>query len=74
MSPYEIYVAGYYLAEYPPGFKDMRFDTLCQMILDDDDNIIIWEPFEHSDREWLVTLMHSMVDSLQGTFIPREAK
>lgn len=43
MTKYEHFAANQFLSEYPAG---KTFEELMQLVLDYDDSVVIWEPFE----------------------------
>lgn len=48
---------GHYLSEYP---EDREPEQLLTLICEDDDDIVVWEPFWGFDREWVADQIETM--------------
>jgi hypothetical protein len=69
MNAYESFALSQILSEYPDG---MTFDQVLDAILDGDETVVIWEPFEHETPERVVEVIDSIKDSAQHWFAPIE--
>jgi len=70
MDRYERFVCGWFLSEYD---HESSYDEIQQKLNDDDnDEVIVWQPFENLCVEDLVTLMDDMVEALKDEFAEEE--
>lgn len=62
MNVAEEFALGQYLSDYPP---DLEYDDVIAMILDEDDEVLIWAPFDNYPRHELCTLIDDLRDSFR---------
>jgi hypothetical protein len=53
---------GYYLCDVP---EDKTPDEILEMLAEEDDSILVWEPFEHHDKSVIADLVDDMARSLR---------
>lgn len=68
MNAYERFACAECLYAFP---NDKTFDEVMQMLEDGDDEVWVWEAFEHLPAERVVDIITSMRDSLMRAFVPR---
>lgn len=56
------FAIGQCLSDYPP---DATYEQICELIADDDESVIIWEPFEDLD---IVEIMDGMIVDLMRLY------
>lgn len=56
---------GHYLSDFPDNRTN---DEIMNLIRENDDDIVLWQPFEGSDPQWVAeqieTMCHSVLDDL----------
>lgn len=71
MNAYERVALSEYLSEYP---ADKSYDDVIQMLEDDSDEVLIWEPFEDYGRDEVCDFIESHKRILEANFTPKEGK
>ena len=69
MNVYERFACGEYLSAFP---NDVTFDEVMQMLLDRNDEVLVWEAFEHEHPSNVYEFISNLRDALALTFMPRE--
>ncbi len=69
MNVYERFACGEYLSAFP---NDVTFDEVMEMLLDRNDDVLVWEAFEHEHPSNVYEFISNLRDALALTFIPRE--
>ena len=69
MNAYEHFACSEYLSAFP---CDKTFDEVMQMLLDRDDEVLVWEVFEHHKPEIVLDLIVGLERGLSTWFVPRE--
>jgi hypothetical protein len=73
MNAYEFVALNEYLSAYP---DDRTFDEVMGMltgdVIDETDEVIVWEVFEHMPREAVAEYIDNLKDTLERNFIPKE--
>ena len=69
MTVYETFALNEYLSSYP---NDKSFDQILELIERDDNDVLVWEVYQNSDRYSIVTLIMDLHFNLEQTFIVRE--
>ena len=69
MNVYERFACGEYLSAFP---NDVTFDEVMAMLLDRNDEVLVWEAFEHEHPSNVYEFISNLRDALALTFIPRE--
>lgn len=61
----EALAAGQYLSDYP---ENVSYAELCELILQQSDDVTVWEPFEDYPPEWVVEHMNNLQETLEDAF------
>jgi hypothetical protein len=61
----EQFALGQFLNDYP---DDMSYHNVLDLILDEDDSVTIWQPFEDHSPNWVVNQIEGMVISMNCWF------
>jgi hypothetical protein len=61
----EQFALSQFLSDYP---DDTAYHSVLDMILDEDESISIWEPFEDHSPNWVVNQIEEMVTSMNYWF------
>jgi hypothetical protein len=61
----EQFALGQFLSEYPDG---MSYHDVLDLIYEEDDSVVIWEPFEHYSPTRVVEHIEGMVLSMNCWF------
>jgi hypothetical protein len=61
----EQFALGQFLNDYP---DDMSYHNVLDLILDEDDSVTIWQPFEDHSPNWVVNQIEEMVTSMNYWF------
>lgn len=69
MNAYEQCALQEYLTDFP---WDCSYTQILKMVEEDDDRVIVWEPFTHFRGETVVKYIENLKDSLERRFIPRK--
>jgi hypothetical protein len=69
MNAYERFACAQYLSAFP---DDVTFNEVLQMLLDRNDEVLVWEVFEHHKPEFVLDLIVWMVRDLGEQFVPRK--
>jgi len=69
MDAYEQCALQEYLTDFP---WDCSYEQILKMVEEDDDRVIVWEPFTHFRGETVVGHIENLKDSLKRRFTPRE--
>lgn len=69
MNAYQRVALNEYLSGYP---RDNSYDEVLDKFLKGDDEVIVWEAFEHFPREVVVEFIDTLMDILYDVFIPRK--
>lgn len=56
---------GHYLSDYP---ANIPFGDVLDLIMDGDDSVIVWSPFEYEDRNELIDLILGMKKYILSEF------
>lgn len=70
MNVYEHFALSEYLYAFP---EDKTYDEVLDMLVDMNDEVIVWEVFDDVMPEVVVELIDALKDRLFGTFVSREA-
>lgn len=69
MNAYERFACAEYLSAFP---DDKTFDEVMQMLLDRNEEVLVWEVFEHKPPEVVLDLIVGLERGLSEQFTPRE--
>jgi len=69
MNAYELFACGHYLSEFP---VTASFDEVCDMLVEDSNDILVHDPFYNYDRVEIEDEMKRMRDELVRLFIAKE--
>lgn len=69
MNKYEEFALGNFLSQWPEG---KTFTEVLEMIEKEHEDILIWEPFECHDPEFVIEQIENMIISLEREFITKE--
>lgn len=69
MNAYERFACAEYLSAFP---NDVTFDEVMAMLLNRNDEVLVWEAFEHEHPSNVYEFISNLRDALALTFIPRE--
>ena len=71
LNRYEEFVLGNTLSQWP---DNKTYIEILQLIDEDNEDIVIWEPFSYYPTASLIDHIESMLESLEHSFTPKEAK
>ena len=69
MNAYEFVALNEYLSGYP---NDKTYDEVLGMLLNEDDEVMIWQAFERDGPDFVYDLIETLKYTLEKNFIPRE--
>lgn len=69
MNSYECFAVNQFLSAYP---DDASFYEILTMLEEDNDDVLVWEPFEYTNREQIAGMIADLAFELQEAFIARE--
>jgi hypothetical protein len=61
----------YYLSEFP---DKLEYEKVLDLIMDEDDEISVWQPFEDYESSWVVDHIEEMVVTLNCFFAEEFSK
>jgi hypothetical protein len=68
MTVYERFVVGHFLSSFP---KQATFEEVLNMLYEQDDAVVVWEPFFTSDTQDVAREMERMLRDLRTNFMPK---
>lgn len=71
MNAYEHFALNEYLSAFP---NDLTFEGVLDLLLDEDDEVCVWEAFEYHSPTEVADYITALRDNLVRHFIPREEK
>lgn len=69
MNLYEIVALGEYFYAFP---NDKTYEEVLEMFNDGNDEVIVWQAFEHMPREVICDSSENLKEVLEKLFVPRE--
>lgn len=66
-TPAQLTALGDYLSEWP---ETLTYDEVIQALIDGDDVVSVWEPFEHHSREDVAEFIENLHSACMNNFKP----